>query len=121
MVTLTCAASTFSTAIFTETCVPGAPATLKILSGNRQTGPPNTLLPQPLVVKVMDATKFPVPGITVTFDDNGAGGSFSATSAVTDSKGQASTRYTTGPNSGKVSVTVSSAGLTSKTFVETVE
>jgi len=121
VVTITCAAANFSNAIFTETCAPGAPANLKILSGNRQTGPPNTVLPKPLVVKVMDATKFPVPGVTVTFDDNGAGGSFSTASAVTDSKGQASTQYTTGPNPGKVDVTASSAGLNPKDFEETVQ
>ncbi len=120
-VTITCVAANFTNAVFTETCVPGAPASIKPVSGNRQTGPPNTTLPKPLVVKVVDTDNAPVQGVTVTFSDNGAGGSFSATSVVTDSKGQASTQYTTGPNPGKVDVTASSAGLNSKDFEETVQ
>jgi len=120
-ITITCSSPKFSSASFSETCSAGAPATIKLLSGNRQAAPTNTTLPKPLVVKIIDANKFPVPGITVTFNDNGAGGSFSLPSSMTDSKGEVSTFYTTGPNPGKVSVIVSSAGLSPKSFVETVE
>jgi hypothetical protein len=57
----------------------------------------------------------------VTFTDNGAGGAFSVTSPVTDSRGRASTQYTTGPNTGKVTVTVSTPGVNSVNFTVTVQ
>jgi hypothetical protein len=73
------------------------------------------------VVKVVDASGLNEPGVTVTFTDNGAGGAFSVTSPVTDSRGRASTQYTTGPNTGKVTVTVSTPGVNSVNFTVTVQ
>lgn len=119
VVAITCSAPTFRNTFFTETCAPGAPASMKIVSGNRQTGEINKTLEDPLVVKVLDANGVVVPGVEVDFTDNGAGGSFSATSPVTDAKGQVSVQYTTGPNPGTLDITASSAGLESKDFVET--
>jgi hypothetical protein len=121
VVTITCSAPTFSNTFFTEICAPGTPASMKIASGNWQTGTVNTALAIPLVVKVRDANNVVVPGVEVDFTDNGAGGSFSATSGVTDAKGEVSVQYTTGPNPGKVDITASSTGLESKNFEETVE
>ncbi len=120
-VTITCSNPASTSTTFTETCAPGAPAKLAIVSGNKQTGPPNTALPNPLVVKVLDANGIVVPGATVTFADNGAGGSFSPMSPVSDSKGRATTQYTTGPNTGKVTVTASTQGATSVNFIVTVQ
>ena len=121
VVTITCSNPTTSSATFTETCAPGAPAKLDIVSGNRQTGSPNTPLPKPLVVKVLDASGFVVPGATLTFTDNGAGGSFSPTSPVTDSRGRASAQYTAGPNTGTVTITASIAGANPVNFTATIQ
>jgi Bacterial Ig-like domain (group 1) len=121
VVTITCSNPTTSSTTFTETCAPGAPAKVAIVSGNKQTGPPNTPLPNPLVVKVLDANGIVVPGATVTFTDNGAGGSFSPMSPVTDSKGRASTQYATGPQTGKVTAIASAPGATSASFLETIQ
>jgi hypothetical protein len=121
VVSITCTAPVSSTAFFTETCAPGAPASMKIVSGNWQTGAINSTLTTPLVVKVLDANKVVVPGVEVAFNDNGAGGAFSTTSGVTDAKGQVSVQYTTGPNPGKIDITASSTGLQSKNFEETAQ
>jgi len=121
VVTITCTSPTTTTTTFTETSSPGTPTSMKIVSGNKQFGPPNTTLPDPLGVKVLDANGNAVPGVTVNFTDNGAGGSFSASSPVTDSRGRASTQYTTGPNVGKVTVIVSSTGTNSVNLQETVQ
>jgi hypothetical protein len=120
-VTITCLNPSTTSATFTEFCVPGAPAVLKMISGNKQIAPPNSPLPKPLVVKVLDATGLPVPGVTVSFTDNGAGGSFSPSSAVTNSAGRVTTQYTTGPNTGKVTVAASVPNLTPVNFIETVQ
>lgn len=53
-------------------------------------------------------------GITINFSLSGpAGSTISATSAVTNSSGQASVTFTAGANSGAATITASSSGLTS--------
>jgi Bacterial Ig-like domain (group 1) len=120
-ITISCTSLTTTTTTFSEACAPGAPADLKAVSGQRQTAPPNTMLPIPLVVKVVDASNVPVPGVTVNFTDNGAGGTLNPASGVTDSEGRVSVQYTTGPNPGKVNITASAAGLAPLIFKETVQ
>jgi hypothetical protein len=80
--------------IFHETSVAGAPATLTITAGNKQTGTHGTQLPKALQVTVKDQYGNGVPNVTVNFVDNGAGGTFSTNSPVTNSQGAASTFYT---------------------------
>jgi hypothetical protein len=94
---------------------------MSTVSGNNQTAAPNTPLTAPLVVKVFNATGFEVPGVTVNFTDNGAGGTFVATSVVTGSNGTAAAQYTTGPNAGKVTITASTAGVKSVSLKVTVQ
>jgi hypothetical protein len=74
-----------------------------------------------LVVKVVDAKGFAVAGVTINFTDNGAGGTFVATSVVTGSNGTAAAQYTTGPNTGTVTITASTAGLKSVNLKVTVQ
>jgi adhesin/invasin len=83
------------------------------LSGNAQTAPPLTALANPLVLKVLDAAGYPVPGVTVGFADNGAGGTFAATSLVTSSSGTVSAQYKTGRKSGRITITATSPGVKS--------
>jgi hypothetical protein len=120
-VAITCASKGYTSALFSETSTLGPATHMSVASGNNQTAPPNTPLAAPLVVKVYDAHGFGVPGVTVNFTDNGKSGTFVATSVVTDVVGAATSRYTTGPNTGKVTVTASSAGLKSQNIVVTVQ
>lgn len=120
-VTITCASLGFISAVFKEHGVTGPPAKMNIVSGNQQIAPPNTQLPYPLVVKVSDINGYGVSGVTVTFTDKGAGGSFSATSVVTDIYGKASTQYTTPNFTGTVTITASIPQGLSVKFAETVQ
>jgi hypothetical protein len=110
-VAITCSSPGYTSALFSETSTVGAPVRMSTISGNNQTAPPNAPLAAPLVVKVVNATGFGVPGVTVSFTDNSAGGTFVATSVVTASNGNASAQYTTGPNAGKATITASTAGV----------
>ncbi len=120
-VTITCTSTGYTSAVFSETATLGPPVRMTIVSGNNQSAQPNTLLPAALVVKVVDVNGYGVPGVTVTFTDNGAGGSFSSNPVVTDSLGNATVQYTTGAKAGTVTITASTPGLTSVKLRETVQ
>jgi hypothetical protein len=120
-VTITCTSPGYTNALFRETSTVGPPVHLTISSGNRQTAPPNTPLPAPLVVKVTDSHGYGVPGVTVAFTDNGAGGTLSASTALTNAQGTASVQYTTGSKTGTVTITGSTTGLKLVNFKETVQ
>lgn len=61
-------------------------------SGNQQTGPAGTQLPQPLVVRVLHANGTPVVGVPVTWTVS-QGGGYVAASSLTDAQGEASTTW----------------------------
>ena len=88
-----------------ETSVAAAPATEALSAGNKQTAAPSTQLPKPLVVVVKDQYGNAVSGVTVTFSDGGAGGSFLNSTPITNSVGQASATYTLPPTAGTYSIT----------------
>lgn len=103
-----------------EKSVAGAPATVNYVSGGGQTAGPNTTLANPLVVSVKDQYGNLVTGASVTFSDNGAGGTFSSATLPTAANGRASVSYTTGSKAGKVSISATVAGATSASFSEAV-
>lgn len=111
----------FKSAVFYEYVQPGAPTAVTIVSGNAQTAATSTLLAKPLVVKVTDKYGNAVPGVSVTFADGGAGGSFSANPVVTGSTGTASVNYTTPAKTGTVTVKATVSGVsTAASFTLTV-
>ena len=120
-VAITCSSPGYTSALFSETSTVGPPVRMSTVSGNNQTAPPNAPLVAPLVVKVVDAKGFGVPGVTVNFTDNGAGGTFVATSVVTGSNGNATAQYTTGPNAGTATIIASTAGVKSVSLKVTVQ
>lgn len=74
---------------------------LQVVSGGGQTGNVGTELPQPLVVRVMDAAgRKPVKGMPVSFVATSGGGDFYAGSSVTDADGYASDYWRLGPTPG---------------------
>jgi adhesin/invasin len=105
----------------TETSVPGPAKTLAIVSGNHQTGTHGTALAKKLVVSVVDQYNNPISGVTVTFTDNGSGGTFSTKTPVTGTNGQASVTYTCGSQAGVVTINASTSTLGPVTFTETVQ
>jgi hypothetical protein len=120
--TYTVTASSFGyvTATFTETAIVGSPATISITSGNNQSASVGSALPSPLTVTLKDAQGNELAGVSVSFSDGGAGGTFSPALATTNSSGVATTSYTTGTQAGTIDITASTAGVTSREFKETV-
>ena len=120
--TITVTATSGSVNVTTqERSVAGAPANFAIVSGNKQSGNPNTLLPKKLVVSLTDQYKNPIANATVTFTDNGAGGKFNTTTPLTNSAGQAMVTYTTGSTAGTVTITATTGTLAPVNFTETVK
>ncbi|MFB2773263.1 N,N-dimethylformamidase beta subunit family domain-containing protein [Pelatocladus sp. BLCC-F211] len=92
------------------------------VSGDNQVGAIGTTLPNPLVVRVVNAQNNPQSGVTVNFAVTNGGGSVSPGSAVTNASGEASTTLTlgsvpSGPDG--VIVTATAVGIGSTTFSAT--
>jgi hypothetical protein len=77
-------------------------------------------LPQQLKVKVTDLYGNVVANVTVTYSDNNAHGSFSSMTAITNSSGVAGVSYTTGNQSGTVTINATVTGLAPAIFTEHV-
>ncbi len=118
--TITASSRGYASATFTATATIGSPATIAISSGNLQSAQVTTGFSNPLKVRVKDSAGNPVPGVSVTFSDGGAGGTLSSPTSTTDSSGYAKTSYTAGTKSGKVQITASVSGLSPVIFKETV-
>lgn len=118
-VTITCTATGFVKSTFTEVGIAGPVSRAVLISGNNQSALVSTQLAAPLVMKVYDPFNYGIPGITVTFSDGGAGGSFSPASVITGSTGSASTLYTVPSTAGKYTITATTAGLSPLKFTET--
>ncbi|WP_397331225.1 N,N-dimethylformamidase beta subunit family domain-containing protein [Nostoc sp. FACHB-280] len=89
------------------------------VSGDNQVGAIGETLPNPLILRVVDAQNNPQAATTVSFSVTKGGGSVSRSSVVTDANGYASTNLTlgsvpTGP--GGVVVTATVPGIGSTTF-----
>jgi hypothetical protein len=115
--TVTASSAGLNTFKFTETATAGAPASVAIVSGDNQSAPVGSPLPQPLVVKVTDQFGNAVVGTSVTF--TAPSGTLAGSPATTDVSGQASASYTTGTVAGSVTITAT-AGSSSAQFHETV-
>lgn len=95
--------------------LPGQPH-IVVVSGNNQTGPVNTVLPQPLVVQLLDGAGVPIPSQTVVFavtQNNGLVNGFAAPKSIlTDAQGEAQVAWTLGSRAGSVNlVEASVAGI----------
>lgn len=105
----------------TEYSVAGPATILSVVSGNAQSANPGKPLTNPLVVLVTDQYKNPITGVTVTFTDNGAGGTFSTTTPTTGTNGKASVTYTCGSKAGIITISASTSTLGPVTFKEDVK
>jgi hypothetical protein len=101
-----------TTASFTETATAGTPTSLGVFSGANQTGIVGTVLASALIFAVQDQYGNGVPGVSVNFSDNNAGGQFSANPVTTDSNGHASVFYTLPTMAKYVTITATTGTLT---------
>ena len=77
-----------------ESTAPRIIGDLLIVSGDNQTAPVGTQLPQPLVVRVIDDAAKGVPGVRISWEVVIGNGTLSAAQTVTGNDGQASVRAT---------------------------
>jgi len=108
-----------NTVVFTATARENTARSAVVVSGNGQTGQVNTVLPAPLVVRLLDGTGAPVPSATVLFSAGGTNGSVTPTSATTNANGEASTSWTLGTLAGSQMVIVSADGVGPGSFTAT--
>lgn len=105
--------------VFTATAAAGPPSTIRIVSGDGQTGEAGSALPAQLVVQVLDGAGNPVGGAMVAWSVQSGGGSVSPASGPTDTEGRAATAWTLGPSAGTQRVQASSSGAGSVRFEAT--
>src|SRR5438876_120273 len=79
-----------------DTGQPVGPLSLSVVSGNNQSGPPGTELPNPLVALVEDSRSHAVRGQIVNFVVVSGGGSVFAGAAITGADGIVQERWTLG-------------------------
>jgi len=108
---------------FTEHSVAGPAAKIAITGGNNQSAPAGTQLPQALTVLVIDKYGNPVPGVSVAFDDGGAGGTYAyANPSITNKSGTVNQFYTLPPSRGTITITATATGVaTPAVFTETAK
>ena len=97
---------------FTATGTAGPPASMVKVSGDGQSGLVAAVLPESLVVRVLDGNGVGVPGVTVQWAIGIGGGSVSPSSVTSDNNGRAAVAWTLGTAAGPNQVTATGAGLT---------
>ena len=112
-VSVSATASGLPAQTFTETATAGPAVNIAITGGNDQSAQNGTQLPQPLVVTVTDQYGNGVSGVSVGFNDQGSGGSFSNPNpGPTASDGTATQYYTLPPvGSETVLINATAAGI----------
>ena len=98
---------------------PSPPASVTIVAGNGQTGEVGTLLPVALTVRVTDSAGRPHASVAVGWAVTAGSGAVNPPSGVTDSAGNAITRWTLGTTAGSQQVTATVAGLAPVAFSAT--
>lgn len=74
-----------------------APASIVVVQGGGQSAQAGTLLPTPIVLRVLNASGAGVHGVTVTLSVALGGGAVTPASDTTDARGEFRTKWTLGP------------------------
>jgi hypothetical protein len=105
-----------SPVIFTHTAVAGDASRLLVVSGSGQSALAGTLLPEDLVVRLVDAEGNGVPNTAVTWVIANGGGSVGPQNTITDGDGRASAQWTLGPALGEQRADAVVSGVGVATF-----
>jgi hypothetical protein len=89
---------------------PSASNEIRIVAGDGQDGRVSQVLPEPLVVSVVDESGTPVAGVSVAWAAQG-GGSVDPETVATDSEGLASVSRVLGPSAGDQTTTAAVDGV----------
>lgn len=92
------------------------PRDLAVVQGNNQTARAGTLLPTAVVLRITGGSNLPMPNQTVTFTITAGGGSVTPQSAVTNSAGEVTLRWTLGPALGNQTVVATAGALSPVTI-----
>jgi hypothetical protein len=95
---------------FTATASADVPTTIALASGNNQSAPVGSPLPNPLIVLVTDANGNPVTGVSVNWTAEG-GGSVSGATSGTNASGMAQITRTLGAVPGGYTTSAAVGGL----------
>lgn len=117
---LTAATAMVLTPACGDSAGPPAPALVQATGGGGQVGPVHSLLPEPIVVTVLDATSQPLAGVAVTWSAEGDG-RITAVTQTTDAAGQARARWVLGGTIGPSRATAAVAELEPATFTAIAE
>ncbi|HYW09350.1 MAG TPA: Ig-like domain-containing protein, partial [Longimicrobium sp.] len=117
--TLVATAEGLKPVTFTATGLAGAASSMRVISGDAQSGPAGAALTAPFVVRVSDQFDNPVTGAVVTFAVATGGGTVSPLTATTNAQGLASTTLTLGRTAGPNTVTATTPGAAPVTFTAT--
>ncbi|HEY3013067.1 MAG TPA: Ig-like domain-containing protein [Gemmatimonadales bacterium] len=104
---------------FTHTATAGSASRVEIVSGNGQSAPAGSQLPQDLVVRVLDEGGNPIVGRAVSWVVGVGGGSVTPETSLTDSQGQARASWTLGPTAGNNTLNAVVSGVGLATFSAT--
>jgi hypothetical protein len=122
-ITVTASSAGLKNVNFVEYSVAGPAANIAVTGGNHQIAPAGTQLPQALTVLVTDPYGNPVPGVSVAFEDGGAGGTYSYVNpSITSNAGTATQFYTLPPSPGIITITGTVSGVaTPAVFTEAAQ
>jgi len=87
------------------------PTDLIFAQGGNQVAKAGAALPVQIVVRVTGGANVPIPGVTVAFAVTSGAGQISPQSIVTNATGEATVRWTLGPQIGAQAATVSAGSL----------
>ena len=105
-----------SPVVFTHTAVAGDASRLTVVSGNGQTAEAGSLLPDALVVRLVDSEGNGVPNTGVTWVIASGGGSVTPQNTTTDGDGHTSAQWTLGPALGEQRADAVVSGVGVATF-----
>lgn len=91
---------------FSGTAVPDNPSLMEIVAGDGQSGPVNTVLPEPLVIRVVDPVNNPVPGAGVAWLVLSGDATLGSAATTTDPDGLASATVNLGSTPGPIQIQV---------------
>ncbi|MGH7517852.1 MAG: Ig-like domain-containing protein [Gemmatimonadales bacterium] len=104
---------------FTATASAGAARGLIIVSGNGQSAPAGSLLPAPLVVRLLDSNGNPIAGGAVSWVVGQGGGSVDPATGTTAADGTTSASWALGPVAGGNTLSAVVSGVATVEFAAT--
>jgi hypothetical protein len=114
-------ASGLAIASCTSTVAPSAPEGISAVSGNDQYTTVGTVTPNPLVVRVVDASGAPFSGATVVWTVSAGGGILTDSTSISDATGHATMSYTGGSTPGIATVVATVSQIWTTSFTVYVE